>query len=270
MNDVTKATGGALAGLAALKKNLGNVRSRIPASSPNPYLRLLKDGQWVFGAEDKLLKTGTEVVINPMSIEHGYSCWTRYDNDPAHKGKKNELLGEVMVPLTQMPPEAAELPRHAYPWVEQLAFDVVVMEGLHKGVQVKYKVSSVGGMTAAKGLLDAIMARLDEDTQYVCPIVALEVDSYRHKQWGKTYTPVLSIVGWADLNGNEDPEFAPEDDGAPEPVTSRLPQPEPEPAPTARRSRAPAPAAEPPAAEEPAAEEPEAITTTAPVRRRRG
>ena len=55
---------------------------------------------------------------------------------------------------------------------------------------------------AAKGLLDAIMARLDEDTEYVFPIVQLGTDNYRHKKWGKTYTPVFDIVDWVALDAN--------------------------------------------------------------------
>lgn len=278
MNAVTKPANAALGALGALKKNLANVRARIPSASRDPYLRLLKDGEWVFGQEDHVLKNGTEVIFNTLSIQHGFSCWSSSDDANA----KNELLGEVMVPLSAMPPTKDELPDHGFPWKDQLQMDAKVMTGTHKGKQITYKASSVGGLNAAKGLLDAIMARLDEDTEYVFPIVQLGTDNYRHKKWGKTYTPVFDIVGWANIDGQE--EDGDEGGALPPPQETEEPKqefssrrttaPEPEPEQEEVRETAPArrraAAAEEPAEEAPvrrrAAAEPE---EAAPVRRRR-
>jgi len=35
------------------------------------------------------------------------------------------------------------------------------------------------------------------------PIVELQPDSYKHKQYGKIFFPVLHIVGWTDDKGEQ-------------------------------------------------------------------
>jgi hypothetical protein len=232
-----------LGALGALRTGLANVRTKLPEVASSPYLRLLKDGDWVFGQEDNAVAKGTEAVINPLSIKHGYSCWT---NRQPREGK-NEPLGEIMVGLNQPLPAIHELPQHsdptngrAAPWKDQLSMDVKFVGGKHKGTQVMWKVGSVGGLNAAKGILDAIMAKLDEDTPFVCPIVTLDSDHYKHATYGKTYVPKIEVVGWMDLEGSEEDG---DDDDAPEPVTAKLTAPEPEPEPVAeeparRRRRA--------------------------------
>jgi hypothetical protein len=240
-NEVTKPNQTGLGALGALKTGLANVRTKLPEVASSPYLRLLKDGDWVFGQEDNAVAKGTEAVINPLSIKHGYSCWT---NRQPGEGK-NESLGEIMVGLNQPLPAMHELPQHSdpatgrpAPWKDQMSVDIKFVTGKHKGTQVMWKVGSVGGLNAAKGILDAIMAKLDEGTSFVCPIVTLDSDSYKHATYGKTYVPKIEVVGWMDLEGNEEDT---EDDGAPEPVTAQLAAPEPEPVaeePTRRRRRA--------------------------------
>jgi hypothetical protein len=66
-------------------------------------------------------------------------------------------------------------------------------------------------------------------------VVVVASDSYKHKAYGKTYVPKLEIVGWADINGNEESQGE-------EPKAITAPA-EPEPAqsdeePTRRRRRA--------------------------------
>lgn len=202
---VTKPASTGMGALGALRTGLQNVRTKLPEVGGSPYLRLLKDGDWVFGQEDNAVVKGTEAVINPMSIKHGYSCWT---NRQPGQGK-NESLGELMVGLGAPLPAMHELPQHSdagvpCPWKDQIAMDVKFIGGKHKGAQVQWKVSSVGGLNAARVILDAILTKLDEGTEFVCPIIALDSDHYRHATYGKTYTPKLEVVGWMDLEGNEE------------------------------------------------------------------
>jgi hypothetical protein len=248
MNEVTTPKNAGLGALGALKSGLANVRTKLPEVASSPYLRLLKDGDWVFGQEDNAIAQGTEAVINPLSIKHGYSCWT---NRQPGQGK-NESMGEIMVGLNQHLQPVHELPQHTdpatgntCPWKDQLSMDVKFVSGKHKNTQVMWKVSSVGGLNAAKGILDAILGRLDEDTPFVCPIVTLESDHYKHATYGKTYTPKIEVVGWMDLEGNEEGDDKVEGPAAVARVT--------------KTEAAPEPAEEP---EAPAAEE-------APRRRRR-
>lgn len=260
MNEVTKAKNNGVAMLDSLMSGLTRVKASIPASFGGvPYMRLLKDGTWVVGAENTVLSKGIEVVLNPMSIQSGYSCWT---NRKPNEGK-NERLGEEMWGINEDKPHSTTLPTHHDPrtqdlcvWKDQMAADIKILEGKLKDQQVLYSTTSVGGINAMTDIFDAIMARLKEGSTFVCPILSVNSSFYDHKSYGRTYTPAFEIVGWMDLNGAEDEEFEPE---------AEAPAPEPEPAPT-RRTRAAkaepvvkAPEAEPEEVE-PAADEPVAPT----------
>lgn len=235
-NEVTTPKSTGLGALGALRTGLQNVRTRLPDLATSPYLRLLKDGDWVFGQEDNAVAKGTEAIINPLSIRHGYSCWT---NRQPGQGK-NEALGEIMVGLSQPLPAIHELPQHSdpvtntiCPWKDQVAMDLKFIGGKHKGTQVMWKVSSVGGLNAAKAIFDAIFAKLDEGTEFVCPIIALDADSYKHSTYGKTYVPVLKIVGWANLQGEEEGDDTVDGPASVARIEQKAqpePKPEPEPA----------------------------------------
>lgn len=70
-NEVTTPKAAGLGALGALRTGLQNVRTRLPEIGSSPYLRLLKDGDWVFGQEDNAVAKGTEAIINPLSIRPG-------------------------------------------------------------------------------------------------------------------------------------------------------------------------------------------------------
>lgn len=239
-NEVTTPNAGGLAALKGLRAGLAQVRAQIPASvGGTPLLRLLKDGQWVVGAEDTAIANGTEIMLNPLSFQSGYSCWT---NRAPGQGK-NELMGEEMWPVGQPKPPASTLPVHHDPrtqdlcqWKDCMSVDVKVLTGPMGGQQLLYKGTSVGALRALSSLLDAIMARIDLGSEYVCPIVQLSSDSYNHQSYGRTYVPVMDIVGWADMQGNEEDEVPL---NTPAPVTPAAP-----PA-AAQEQAAAAPAAQP-------------------------
>lgn len=245
-NEVTTPKNTGLGALGALKTGLANVRAKMPEAGGKGILRMLQEADgWVFGQEDNALPLGTEVVVNPLSIKHGYTCWTDRD---AKKEGKNELLKELLYPISQPAPAVHELetledPKNGNkcPWKDTIVLDFKILSGKHSGEEVVYKPTSVGGMNASRTVLDAILAKLDEDTAFVCPVLELSQDSYKHASYGKTYTPEFKVVGWMDLEGNEEDG----EDEAPKKVAKAEPEPEPE-----------------VEAEEPAAEE-------APARRRR-
>lgn len=241
---VTKPAAGGLAALQSLRSGLAQVRTQIPASvGGQPLLRLLKDGQWVMGQEDSAIANGTEAIVNPMSFQSGYSCWT--NRGPAQG--KNELMGEEMWGIGAAKPMAHDMPVHHDPrtqercaWKDCLSVDIKLLEGPYEGQQALYKTTSVGGVRAMTALLDAIMAKLDTGSEYICPIIQIGSDSYNHNSYGRTYVPSLAIVGWASMEGDEEGG----EDGAPPAVDVVVKQPEPEPvkaeepaAPAGRRRR---------------------------------
>ena len=242
-NQVTTPKQTGLGALGALRTGLANVRAKLPEIGGSPYLRLLQDGDWVFGQEDNAVAAGTEAVINPLSIKHGYTCWTDRE-----KGEgKNENVGEIMMGLNQPLPAMHELEQktdpstgRSCPWKDQMSVDVKFVSGKHKGTQVLWKVSSVGGLNAARAILDEVLTKLEEETPFVCPIITLNSDSYKHASYGKTYVPKIEVVGWMDLEGNEEGD---DTTGTP-PVRKVEAKAEPEKAPDPAPEQAEAPAAD--------------------------
>ena len=236
-NEVAEAKQTGLGALNALKTGLQQVRAKMPETGGSAFLRLLTDGDWVFGQEDNEVKDGTEAVVNPLSIKHGYVSWPDRKQSPNGSKRPREYMVGLSQPLPaahEMPAQEESDPNTVYqPWADQIAFDLKFVDGKHKGTQVTYKTNSVGGMNASRALLDAILAKLAEDSAYVCPVVALGKDSYKHPTYGKTYVPVFEIVGWANLEGEEEDGTAPaavEDKSAasePEPEKAEEPAEEP-------------------------------------------
>lgn len=206
--DITTANQGGAVALSNLRNSLSKVRGNIKTGGGAKLLRLLKDGEWVYGANDEPVGNGTEAVLNVMSIKHGYSCWT---NRGPGEGK-NKLMGEILQPLGTDLPMVHELEEKHDPdtgalcqWRDQMVVDVKLIGG----EQLLWKISSVGGLNAMADIMDAVMLRIDTGTEFVLPIVAFDVDSYRHSQYGKTYVPKLEIVGWANAAGEEEGADAP-------------------------------------------------------------
>lgn len=241
---IQKPNAGALAVYQTLRAGVAQTRASMPVmTGGTPYLRLLRDGKWAMGAEDSEIVDGTEAIINPISIQHGYSCWT----DRGPKEGKNEKLGEEMWKITQPKPMANTLeelsdPRTQKPckWKDQMSFELKLLDGKYKGEQAQYAATSVGGLRLADTILKELEHQLDTGSKYIFPIVRISSDSYQHSSYGKTYTPVMEILGWADMNGNEEGADA-GDAPAPEPeVEAPAPaveEPAPQAAPAGRRRR---------------------------------
>lgn len=200
MNSIATTGSNAIAALSSLKQGLQNVATSIVSTGGDPFLRLLKDGSWVYGADNVEVEPKTAWAINPLSLMHGWVAWSDY------KKKTNEVVGEVMVPAGQALPLRSSLQDvtddegNKCNWSQQLSLQFQCMEGDDIGVQVLYKVTSVGGMNATKDLIEAISAQLEKDIENPVPLVEMDCDFYMHKQYGKTFFPVFTIVDWSPLD----------------------------------------------------------------------
>src|SRR6478736_2549700 len=189
MNKLTKApTGGVPANLAdyAAKLQTGIADSRastVIAGGGKPLLRLLKSGEWVFGASNEEVQEGSSWAVNVLSLAHGWSCWVEGEGN-----QKNELKGEILVSMTE-PKPVRPPPIQGFDYAEVRAFELKCMDGDDEGTEVLHKTSSVGGMRAVDALLAAIYRQLADDPAHACPVVSLDVDSYQHSKWGKIFTP---------------------------------------------------------------------------------
>ena len=199
MNQIVQNTGStAVAALQSLKQGLMNVKSTMKATSSDPYLRFGRDGVWVYGAENIEVEQGSKWAINILSLQHGFVSWTDY---PENDKRSNEVVAEVMVPMTSALPDRDKLPPSEWPYSQQVAFQMKCVDGEDAGEQAIYKTTSVGGTNNVSKIIAAIMAQLDVDGEHCVPLVVLGQDSYQHKKWGKTYTPVMDIKGWVTLDG---------------------------------------------------------------------
>jgi hypothetical protein len=188
-------TGGALASLAALSTALNSVdTASVVGRSGKPMLSFKRDGDgtWAFGQRRTVVETGSRWAVNPTTFKWGYIAFND-DNKPT----------ERLVPVSQPKPEVAALPDVGFEWQEEWTVDLKCIDGTDAGVEVTYKASTVGGLQAIGGLIEAVRDRLNggQHDGKVSPIVLLRKDSYPHGQYGRVWTPVLEIVDWMPMSG---------------------------------------------------------------------
>ena len=181
-------------------------------SGGGTYLKLAKTGQWVMGANEDEIHADSLWAINPMTLSTGFVCWVN-----------NELEGEEMSFVTDVPVVKGNLPDVGGVWKPQIAMQLTCVDGEDKGLDVIYKASSVGGQKAFKMLLDEVLKRAANDETAIVPLVLLDVDHYRHKSYGKIFVPVITIEDWSDLDADTPPkaEVAKPTEPEPEPTTTR-------------------------------------------------
>ena len=182
---------------------LAFARSAMKTSQTNPFLKLTKQGVWLFGQDDVPVQEGSLWALNPHSLQHGYIAWG-----------DAEVLGEEMVGITQPRPVVSALPAHTYDvkvkgkietkeasWDEQISVLMRCMAGEDEGTQVLYKTTSRGGLNAMGKYIDALMRQMDIDAAAMVAVVTLGHDSYNHKTYGAISVPILEIQEFVTLNG---------------------------------------------------------------------
>lgn len=186
--------------LRTLEKDVGPVGFVI--------LKMDKRGDWVYGANQTEVEPEALWAVNPASFVHGYIAW----GDAV-------VLGEVMVPLTEPLPQVFEAPAGAEKgWQIQIGMGLKCISGPDKDMEVRFTVTSVGGKKAVQQLGVAIAQQIEADQTKPVPVVKLKTDSYKHKMYGKIFTPVFEIVEWVGMDGKADEapaEEAPAAEAAP-------------------------------------------------------
>ena len=139
------------------------------------------NGTWVFGQRRTIVEDGSSWAVNPLTFKRGYICF----------GDDNKVLGERLVPVSQPMPDVTELPDKGFEWQQQWAVNLKCIDGTDAGVEVVFKPTTVGGIQAVAGLIEAVRDRLNggQHDGKVSPIVQLEKDSYQHGQYGSVWTP---------------------------------------------------------------------------------
>ncbi len=193
--------------LDKLQTAVGSTRQSAPRVGTDPYLKMGKDGIWTFGQKNLEVQEGALWAISPFSYRSGYTCWTDY---PDELKKKNVNLGKVTVQLGADPVDVNTLPVHTdvdtgqvWDWTSVVEAEFVCINGEDKGTRVLFQTSSIGGLRAMSEYLDKLDQMIPEGKPVA--IVELGSDSYAHKQWGKTYVPVLDVKEWRTLEDVAEP-----------------------------------------------------------------
>lgn len=180
-----------------------------------PILKLDKDsGDWFFGQEDTPLHKTDLLAVNPASFKHGFIA---FDGNAVAFDEDGEPA-EILLPITQPLPYRDELPRLEEPkkkrnargggdrtprWMDQLAIELIVIDGKNKGAEMVFKPTSVGGLRMCAKLIGEVARRLDAGETDIVPLVELYSSSYNHRTFGEVFNPEHAIVEWKDFDDGD-------------------------------------------------------------------
>lgn len=194
--ELSKTNGGLPAALSGLRQGLVNSSAQVRGGNAGEaYMKFDRYGSWLYGADNVEVEEDSQWAINPTQLKHGVIRW--HNNQPT---------GELMVPITEPMPSAADLPEGEGETNQQFAVPMKCLSGEDEGTQVLFKTSSHGGSAAYKELLEKILVKVDEGTDKVVPVVTLDATSYQHKAYGKIFKPAINVVRWMSMGGESDPE----------------------------------------------------------------
>jgi hypothetical protein len=183
----------ALAALVATFKTVDTTPIGGRSVMPLMQFKSREGGIWTFGQQHTIPELDSLWAVNPASFQWGWVCW----------GDSSKILGEKLVPISQPLPNVTELPDKGFPWQQEMAVNWKCISGADAGREVTFKTNTVGGIQAITGLIAAIRDRLNggQHDGKVSPVVLLEKGSYPHPQFGKQWTPTLTITDWMPLDG---------------------------------------------------------------------
>ena len=201
-NDANKApvavapAGGALASLTALGAVLNAVdTASVIGRSGMPMLQFKRDGNgtWTFGQRRTVVEDGSRWAVNPTTFKRGYICF----------GDGNKVLGERLVSVSQEMPDLAELPDKGVP--------VAGAMGRQPEVPRRHRRRHRGDLQADDRRRHPSRRRIDRGgtrpaQQRPARRQGLADRAARKgflpaPQYGKVWTPMLTVVDWMPLSG---------------------------------------------------------------------
>ena len=190
MSNIMKFGNANLPASTDLARALSSLQTAVPDVGV-AILKMDRYGTWVYGADQTEVEDGAEFAVNPFSFTHGYIAWG-----------EGEVLAEIMKPVTEALPELPPAPPGAKKgWESQLGMHLQCLNGEDKGLEVKWSATSVGGRRAIQQVALAVAGQIQQDQSKPVAVVSLGKDSYVHKQYGKIFTPVVTIKRWMSLSG---------------------------------------------------------------------
>jgi hypothetical protein len=167
------------------------------ASSRTIVGTLLKfaKGEWTKGQNDVVVPVGTKFVADMRNVQVGWTRWA--DKKPAehmmgciadgYRSPARSTLGYTDKSEWELDKES----KPQDPW--QATSIIFLMDT--EGEMYTYSPSSAGGRNAVIALCGAY-GKLMRQHPGELPVIEIGVDSYRHETYGKTFVPMLKIIGW--------------------------------------------------------------------------
>ena len=211
-NAVSKFGSAGLPSVASLSSALRTIQTDVGDGGGMVILKMDRTGHWVFGADQTEVESDSVWAINPFSFVHGYIAWG-----------DGVVLAEKMAPVMDPLPETGPAPEAAKRgWEMQIGVTLACTNGEDKGMQARYSATSVGGKRAVQTLAAAIAEQVEKDQTKPVPLVALKKEHYQHKSYGRIFTPIFEVTGWASLDSAEAPEAV--EDAVEEEVATEAPR----------------------------------------------
>lgn len=173
------------------------------AGGEGQYLSF-KNGEFLYGQNSEELPIGTQLVANMPGLRWGWRCW-----------RDSQVVEDLTEPVAEMRPterrsnlgdndpaawERDNTGKPRDPW----ALTYILELADQAGEKYLYSTTSKGGIGAVRRMCEEY-AREYRQRPDEMPIIELGRDFYNHPQYGKTYFPVFTIVGWTDA---DDPQIA--------------------------------------------------------------
>ena len=169
--------------LQSLQK-LGTSLSTAATSGGLPFINPDKGtGIWCYGAERIEVEQGSEWILNPREIKHGYRAWV-----------DGTLKAERMVSGFEDCPTPQSLGEWASYATLGYSVPLLCLTGEDKGLQCIYATNSAGGHEFFAEFYKGIKTHIK--TPF--PVVHLETSFYQHKTYGRIYKPLFKPLRWLD------------------------------------------------------------------------
>jgi len=172
-----------------------------------PILKFHKSGRWMFGQDDEVFADGTEIAGNLVGAEWGWVFW---------RNGKPEDRRMVRIASGQRPALRADLGhtdedmwerddegKPVDPWAKTFEIPARELDGDQREMIIAG--GSRGFEGAFKKLLGQFGAQMRMNAGKV-PVVELNSGNYKHATYGLTYTPVMAIKEWVDVDGDDEDE----------------------------------------------------------------
>jgi hypothetical protein len=165
-----------------------------------PRLKFTKDGEFAI-SDTENVPAGTRCIAHVDALEFGWVKWV--DNQPVER--RSGSVADRYMPVSRS--ELGDLDESKWeiqpdgtrrdPWQFQAQLPLTRLDTQET---LEFTTGSKGGLRAIGMLSRAYGKRADKQPKSL-PVVELQPDSYKHRQYGKIYVPALHIVGWTDANG---------------------------------------------------------------------